>query len=130
MSSNKRSIKKAISRFLQNTAHDTASLNQNKGTNNEQNSDKAATIPQKKRTEIGRPTKEMQAAKPTVPEIPRTIKIEKEIYEKIVSISDHNGITIKDIVNASLRNYISKYEKNHGPVTPRESNISAESLIR
>lgn len=89
-----------------------------------------ATRQFRKKTGIGRPRKDSQQTKLGNSEVARTVKIDRELYDKIIHIADSNIVNIKDIVNVALRNYVEKYEQKHGTITLRESNISAESLIR
>lgn len=89
-----------------------------------------ATRQFRKKTGIGRPKKDSQQTKLGNSEVARTVKIDRELYDKIIHIADSNIVNIKDIVNVALRNYVEKYEQKHGTITLRESNISAESLIR
>ncbi len=59
-----------------------------------------------------------------------SLMLEKLPYEKLREIARINGLSYKDLVNASIRKFVELYEAKHGPVeTSRESNISAESLI-
>lgn len=59
-----------------------------------------------------------------------SLALEIDAYEKIRQIASLNGLPYRDIINAALRKYVELYEAKHGPVqTPRESNISADSLI-
>lgn len=83
----------------------------------------------RRKTGIGRPRKDSQQTRLGNSEIARTVKIDRELYDKVIHIADSNIVNIKDIVNVALRNYVKRYEQKHGPITLRESNISAESLI-
>lgn len=58
-----------------------------------------------------------------------SLTVDKELYGTLCQIAYDNGLNIKDVMNAALRKYISLYEAKHGPVTRRESRISADSLI-
>lgn len=58
-----------------------------------------------------------------------SLVVDKSLYNQICQIAVANGLNYKDVLNAAMRLYIEKYEKKHGPITPRESNISADDLI-
>jgi hypothetical protein len=58
-----------------------------------------------------------------------SLTVDKELYATLCQIAYDNGLSIKDVMNAALRKYISLYEAKHGPVTLRESHISADSLV-
>lgn len=59
-----------------------------------------------------------------------SLALDNDLYEKIREIARRNGLPYKDLVNAAMRKYIDLYEAKHGAiVVPRESNISADSLI-
>lgn len=88
-----------------------------------------ATRELRRKTGIGRPRKDSQQTRLGNSEIARTVKIDRELYDKVIHIADSNIVNIKDIVNVALRNYVERYEQKHGTITLRESNISAESLI-
>lgn len=58
-----------------------------------------------------------------------SLVIDKRLYQQINQIAVLNGLTYKDVMNAAMRNFIEKYEEKHGPLTQRESSISADELI-
>ena len=59
-----------------------------------------------------------------------SLSLDGELYDKIREIARVNALPYKDIVNAALAKYIELYEAKNGPIImPRESNISAASLI-
>ena len=58
-----------------------------------------------------------------------SLTVDKDLYATLCQIAYDNGLSIKDVMNAALRKYISLYEAKHGPVTRRESHISADSLV-
>ena len=58
-----------------------------------------------------------------------SLVIDKILYKQINQIAVLNGLTYKEVMNAAMRNFIERYEEKHGPLTPRESNISADELI-
>jgi hypothetical protein len=59
-----------------------------------------------------------------------SLALDMDAYEKIRQIAIRNGFAIREIVNSALRLYIGAYEAKHGEIiSPRESRISADSLI-
>ena len=59
-----------------------------------------------------------------------SLYLEKEPYEKLREIARRNGLSNKELLSAAIKKYIELYEAKNGPVEiPRESKISAESLI-
>lgn len=58
-----------------------------------------------------------------------SLMVNKELYKKISTIASINSLSVSEVINASLKLYITMYENKHGEITPRESNISADSLI-
>lgn len=82
-----------------------------------------------RKANVGRPRKDDTRERLSATRKTTTLSIEKELYGKISEIALLNGLNISEVVNGALRNYIMLYEKKHGEITPRESNISADSLI-
>lgn len=62
-------------------------------------------------------------------EMRTSLVIDRTLYQQLCQIAVANNLTYKDVMNAAMRLYIDKYEKKHGPITVRESNISADELI-
>lgn len=59
-----------------------------------------------------------------------SLAVDAALYEKLREIARLNGLTYSDLVNAAMRKFIELYEEKHGPVVPpRESKISADSLV-
>ena len=58
-----------------------------------------------------------------------SLMVNKELYKKISTIASINSLSVSEVINASLKLYITMYEKKHGEITPQELNISADSLI-
>lgn len=82
-----------------------------------------------RKANAGRPRKDDTRERLSATRKTTTLSIEKGLYSKIGEIALLNGLNISEVVNGALRNYIKLYEKKHGEITPRESNISADSLI-
>ena len=59
-----------------------------------------------------------------------SLHIEPGVYEQLREIARRNRLTYTEVVNAAFRKYVELYEARHGSLeTPRESNISADSLV-
>lgn len=58
-----------------------------------------------------------------------SLTVDKVKYDKIKHIALANGLNINEILDAAMELYINVYEENNGPITPRESRISAISLV-
>ena len=61
--------------------------------------------------------------------ISTSICVDRNKYDIIRTISLTNGVNISEILDVALSMYIEAYEAIHGPVSSRESNISAKSLV-
>lgn len=62
-------------------------------------------------------------------EMRTSLVLDRTLYQQICQIAVSNNLTYKDVISAAMRLYIDKYEKKHGPISVRESNISADELI-
>lgn len=59
-----------------------------------------------------------------------TLYVEPAVYEQLREIARRHRLNYNEIVNAAFRKYVELYEARHGSLqTPRESNISADSLV-
>ena len=59
-----------------------------------------------------------------------SLRLHTETYNKIREIARRNGLPYCDLINAAIRKFIELYEAKNGVIElPRESNISADSLI-
>ena len=58
-----------------------------------------------------------------------SISLDRDRYDIIRTIALTNKVNINEIFDVALSMYIEAYEAIHGPVSSRESNISAKSLI-
>lgn len=58
-----------------------------------------------------------------------SLTVNREKYDKIKAIAICNGLNINEVMDAAMELFINEYEKRNGPITSRESRISAMSLI-
>lgn len=59
-----------------------------------------------------------------------SLALNLDLYNKVREIARRNALPYRDIINAAISKYIELYEAKNGVIkTPRESKISADSLI-
>lgn len=80
-------------------------------------------------TEHKRPGRKSRLEKIGYNDFRTSLNIDRNLYKLMNQIAVTNGLTCKDVMNAAMRLYIELYEKKHGPLTSRESKISADDLI-
>ena len=82
------------------------------------------------RNGVGRPRKGDNRERLSTTNMYTSLSLDKETYGKIRIIAQINNLSIREVMDAALRKYIGLYEAAHGEVvTPRESKISADSLV-
>ena len=80
-------------------------------------------------TEEKRPGRQSRPENRMVKEIRTSLVINRNLYQVINQIAIMNNLTIKEVMNAAMKLYIDRYEQKNGPITSRESKISADELI-
>jgi predicted DNA-binding ribbon-helix-helix protein len=85
---------------------------------------------QERRSRSGRRATGDTSPRAAATEIKTSLSVDTELYDVLREIARRNGLPYKDLINACIRKYIELYEAKNGPVVlPRESRISADSLV-
>ena len=69
----------------------------------------------------GRPCKNSNPYRIGDSDIRKTIVINEDLYKTIVTISLHETLTIKEVIDSFLRRSLEEYEAKKGKVTPSET---------
>lgn len=95
----------------------------------EENHTEDTNASQEQNTDAKRPGRKARLEKIGYNDFRTSLNIDRNLYQSINQIAVCNGLTCKDVMNAAMRLYIEQYEKKNGPLTPRQSKISADELI-
>lgn len=59
-----------------------------------------------------------------------SLVIDRVKYDKVKQIARDNSLNINEVIDVALDLVIETYEKKYGPITSRESKITASEVIR
>lgn len=58
-----------------------------------------------------------------------SLTLDRVTYNKICAVARLNGLSYRELVDAIFAKWVETYEQKHGPITARESKISADELV-